>query len=280
MKDEINFAVDRTLSDHNVNSGLFSGAQIFYYIKKYKIILHADENLIKMATYEMRLGNTAIRWDNEKKIVINVKKDNQLLLKPNSLTFVTTIERFNLPIDIIARFNLKSKYVHKGLLLGTGPIVDPEFQSRIVIPLHNFSSQHVCIDYKSPFISVEFTKCLDYHAEYATKLGYKYKSNKNNKIDTKEFFNKTYLVGSSVMNSLQESKKVKEETETSLNKFKTIGYSAIFASILAGLSLIFMMFQSLSTAVVNAETALTIQQEMKDEVKELTKKIKEIENKR
>lgn len=259
--------VERTINEKEIYPGLFSGAQIYYYLKNHKIVIGYKKELIKNATYEMRLGNRAIRWDNAEKEEMNVKDKGKLRLKPNSLTFVTTIEKFNLPVDIIARFNLKSKYVHKGLLLGTGPIVDPEFQSRIVIPLHNFSSEPVTIDYGDPFISVEFTKCLVHDPGYE---GYVYKSNKNKSIPEEEFFAKTFAVGSSVMKSLEESQRVKEATEKSLEKFKTIGYLAILASIIAILTLFFMMFQSLSSAQIIAVEA-------KKDVEQLEYKIENLE---
>ena len=89
----------------------------------------------------MRIGGKVLTWNKGEKVEyrlgdqddLNKKLRSKVVLKPNSLTFVTTIEKFNLPKDIIARFNLKSKWVHQGLLLGTGPIVDPELNANPVL---------------------------------------------------------------------------------------------------------------------------------------------------
>ena len=153
-----------TYGDENIPSGMLSSPHIAYCAQKYRIIENYDESCLGPATYHMRLGGKVLTWefgerveyflgenDNKKK---NIRK--KVILKPNSLTFITTIESFNLPKDIIARFNLKSKWVHQGILLGTGPIVDPELVANLLIPLHNFSNRDVEIEFNKKIISVEF----------------------------------------------------------------------------------------------------------------------------
>lgn len=140
-----------THDDNNIPIGMLSSPHIQYCVTKYGIIETYDENCLGPAAYNMRIGGKVLTWDKGKKIAFILGKTEdrnqniltELELKPNSLTFVTTIEKFNLPKDIIARFNLKSKWVHQGLLLGTGPIVDPELRANLLIPLHNFSSQPI-----------------------------------------------------------------------------------------------------------------------------------------
>ena len=121
--------------------GMLSSPQIAVYFNNGFLVKSPDMDRLKGATYDMRLGGPAYRFvDGAKKIIYLGKEDNavtqnRLLLPPNSLTFVTTQEEFYLTRDVIARFNLKSKWVHKGLLLGTGPIVDPEFDGFLYIPI-------------------------------------------------------------------------------------------------------------------------------------------------
>ncbi len=158
-----------THGDDNIPIGMLSSPHIRYCVTKYGIIEAYEEDCLGPATYNMRIGGKVLTWDRGKKIsfVLGPTEDKnknilaEIELKPNSLTFVTTIEKFNLPKDIIARFNLKSKWVHQGLLLGTGPIVDPELRANLLIPLHNFSSQPITLNHNDQLISVEFTKTLN-----------------------------------------------------------------------------------------------------------------------
>jgi deoxycytidine triphosphate deaminase len=158
-----------TYVDNTIKPGMLSSPHIAYCVSKYGIIENYEKSCLGPATYNMRIGGKVLTWDKGKKVEFTLGEQEdknrdictKLELKPNSLTFITTIEKFNLPKDIIARFNLKSKWVHEGLLLGTGPIVDPELKANLLIPLHNFSSQSVWLNFKDEIISVEFTKTLN-----------------------------------------------------------------------------------------------------------------------
>lgn len=171
----------------NIDQGMLSSPHIHFCIKKFKIIENYDESCIKPASYDMRLGRKFLTWENGKRVEFYIGKEEDknrnifksIDLKPNSLSFITTIEKFNLPKDIIARFNLKSIWVHQGLLLGTGPIVDPELQAHILIPLHNFSSENITLYYGEKIISVEFTKTLNPDDKFKNNSEIKYVKNKN-----------------------------------------------------------------------------------------------------
>jgi hypothetical protein len=59
---------------------------------------------------------------------------------------------------MVLRFNLQVQNVYKGLLLGTGPIVDPGFVGKLFIPLHNLTSNEYKIKSNAALIDIEFTK--------------------------------------------------------------------------------------------------------------------------
>lgn len=134
------------LDSEGIPSGMLSSPQIKIYINKGLLVLHALASNLNSATYDMRMGSPAYKFEQGRLFPTHLSAQRDVnkgihdsyIIESNQLVFVTTIEEFNLPKDIIARFNLKSKLVHAGLLLGTGPIVDPEFHGRILIPIHNF----------------------------------------------------------------------------------------------------------------------------------------------
>lgn len=204
IEDAINTYFEK---DDIIKAGMLSSPQIAYCQKYYNIIEGYKESCLSSATYHMRIGGPVLTWENGNKIEFTLsefddetkKKRSSIDLQPNSLTFVTTIEEFNLPKDIIARFNLKSKWVHKGLLLGTGPIVDPELKARLLIPLHNFSSQPISIKYNKKLISVEFTKTLNPEDPHIKLKDFEYKNNKSRIFD---FFGYRERVGGSVESSV------------------------------------------------------------------------------
>lgn len=130
---------------------------------------------LKSASYETKPGSVFMYYDDKGDLITldldeagEAEKPGRILkrrkgpgtlrLPPNSITFVSTKDRFFLPSYIALRFNLRIKHVHRGLLLGTGPLVDPGYNRQILIPLHNLTDQEYHISTDEGLIWVEFTK--------------------------------------------------------------------------------------------------------------------------
>lgn len=119
-------------------------------------------DLVKPASYEMRPGRSFFVYDQtgelrEQKLKLEGERA-YIRLPANSITFVSTEETFRLPNYIAARFNLRIKHVHRGILLGTGPLIDPGYNQPILIPLHNLTDEEHFIALDEGLIWVEFTK--------------------------------------------------------------------------------------------------------------------------
>lgn len=121
-----------------------------------------DDKLVKPASYEMRPGNAFFVFDESGELRrqdLSAAEAPRLLRLPrNSITFVSTEETLRLPFYMAARFNLRIKHVHRGILLGTGPLIDPGYNLPILIPLHNLTDQDYFIGLDEGLIWVEFTK--------------------------------------------------------------------------------------------------------------------------
>lgn len=222
-----------TIFDYNTLSpGLLSSPQITILLKQGLLLENFSEECIGPATYHMRIGGRFITCKNGQTQEFKLgERDNpsqgirsRVSLSPNSLTFITTYEKFKLPNNIIARFNLKSKWVHRGILLGTGPIVDPELNAYLLIPLHNFSNSSIEIPYLSEIISVEFTKTHDPNQRYeinGKKCEYIINKSKNFKID--EYIERvgTNLPESSIAAQLTEVETNNKQISQQFNEFKS-----------------------------------------------------------
>jgi deoxycytidine triphosphate deaminase len=79
-------------------------------------------------------------------------------LRPNSICYVTLQPRFRMPAYLAGRFNLLIRDVYRGLLVGTGPLVDPGFVGALSIPVHNFTSNKYILRAGEGFVYFEFTK--------------------------------------------------------------------------------------------------------------------------
>ena len=122
-----------------------------------------DENCLKIASYEMKFLGKLYDWtvtdEGQLKPRCRAIRTNEpTTLYRNSISYLWMEEKLLLPEYIAGRFNLHIRHVHKGLLLGTGPLVDPGFSGSLLIPLHNLTNNDYEIIGGDGIIWVEFTK--------------------------------------------------------------------------------------------------------------------------
>ena len=227
----------------NIESALLNSADVFDYVCKTGMLYPFYVKDLKGASYEVRIGGRVIWWDDEKKKQAKEleKEGDSFELKPNSIAFVTLEPYFRIPDYLALRFNLKILHIYKGLLLGTGPLVDPGFQGRLSIPLHNLTTNTYVFKYNDPLIQVEFTKLsknLEWNVKERDKKGINIPVYKRNPIKpgrTVDYYVARSLEGSdntyvrsSIPEQLEKAKKaieeiradnhvVKEESKTSID---------------------------------------------------------------
>jgi len=119
----------------------------------------ATEERLKAASYKI-LCCGDVYWTDElnRRQSQRIAPDQSYTVPRNGIAYISPDVKFRLPDFIAARFNLTIGLVHKGLLLGTGPLIDPGFEGRLLIPIHNLTSQEVELKADDGLIWVEFTK--------------------------------------------------------------------------------------------------------------------------
>ena len=158
-------------------------------------------------------------------------------------------EKLLLPEYIAARFNLHIRHVHKGILLGTGPLVDPGFFGNLLIPLHNLTNNDYEFVGGEGLIWVEFTK-LSEHEFWKLQENKFWKSQGNkNPPDLKPFPPGKYVkdargylkkseivakggVQSAFKGALDHAEKNADDARKASELIRNIGIIAIVASII------------------------------------------------
>jgi deoxycytidine triphosphate deaminase len=110
---------------------------------------------LKPAGYELTLGEMCL-VQGERKIL--TPDDPWVEIPPNSIVFVSMEQWVRLPHYIAARFDLAIEFIYQGILLGTGPHVDPGFQGVLSCPLHNISNDAVHMRLSRTFAKMDFAK--------------------------------------------------------------------------------------------------------------------------
>jgi deoxycytidine triphosphate deaminase len=143
----------------SVQRSLLSSAEIYDYVRLTGMIHPFSRKALKSASYEAHVGGQCIWWDEHgQKQEQQITRGDRLVLQANSIKFVQAEPTFRLPYYIAVRFNLRITHVHRGLLLGTGPLVDPGFEGKLFIPLHNLTSSDYDLNTNEALIWIEFTK--------------------------------------------------------------------------------------------------------------------------
>ena len=149
--------------------------QIEYYIKKLnppllhnpceeKISAKELDDCLDAASYKLRLGNEAHvggRWR-------RISKEEPLVIPAHQVAVVKTYEFVNLPRFLIARWNLRVKWVYEGLLWVGGPQVDPGWQGELYCPIYNLAEREVVIPYKERFFTMDFSRTTPYRETDST----------------------------------------------------------------------------------------------------------------
>ncbi len=115
-----------------------------------------DRKYLRRAAYTLTIGNEYI--DSEGMHQRLTEERDTFVFKKNSIVYVSIAEELNLPYYVIARFNLRVKWVYDGILLGTGPQVDPGFRGRLSCPLYNLTNLDLTIKRGQEFATIDFEK--------------------------------------------------------------------------------------------------------------------------
>jgi deoxycytidine triphosphate deaminase len=131
---------------------------------------------LKPASCALRLLGEVLYWkgpdaEGAEEIRHELKAEEELLLEPNSIVYVTLEPTLRMPDYIAARFNLTIREIYRGILVGTGPLVDPGFVGQIYLPLHNLTCNQYRLIGGEPVAWMEFTKISPnaHWAEHDTK---------------------------------------------------------------------------------------------------------------
>ncbi len=114
------------------------------------------ESRLRPAAYTLTIGTDYV--DSSGRIGRLTREKPSFEMKPNSIVYVTTAEKLDLPHYIAARFNLRVKWVYKGILLGTGPQVEPGYRGFLSCPLYNLTRTPIRIRLGDEFATIDFER--------------------------------------------------------------------------------------------------------------------------
>lgn len=174
----------------SIQPALLNSADIEAYARREEVFTPFDPKKLKSASYEVAFEGDIYFWRPGQNTICKeeLTGDKTFTVKPNEIVFINPVVLFRLPWYLALRFNLHISLVHRGLLLGTGPLVDPGFEGRLLIPLHNLTSSDVQISATTGFIWIEVTKLSPYPVAATSAYEYrKFPTDKKNRTPLQYF---------------------------------------------------------------------------------------------
>lgn len=149
-----------------IEEALLNANDVVKYVATAGILSPFVPEQLSGVTYTANFSGNIYYYESGGKEVHKCLNDNEeFTLLPNSIYFLEIDTYFRVPDYMVLRYNLRVKNVYKGLLLGTGPIIDSGYQGRFFIPLHNLTSNTYIIRKGAKLIDIEFTK-LSVHPDW------------------------------------------------------------------------------------------------------------------
>ncbi len=146
---------------HNpARKGMLLSNEIEKFCKNGLLIEDYKTERLRPASYTLTIGSDYV--DSAGKVRRLTQKKPFFEIEPNSIVYVSTAEKLNLPFYIAARFNLRVKWVYKGILLGTGPQVEPGYKGYLSCPLYNLTNRPIRVWLGDEFATIDFERTTDF----------------------------------------------------------------------------------------------------------------------
>lgn len=129
------------------------------------------EDSIEPASYDMhlywRLLVSPTRRERGRVVDLRNEANNRFMIDTGRLVGVLTEEEFDMPLDLCARFGLRSELTRQGLVAFGGIQIDPGFKGRLAMSLFHTGPEPIRLDNEQKMFTVEFSRL-----EEAANRGY------------------------------------------------------------------------------------------------------------
>lgn len=124
------------------------------------------QDRLQPGSYDIALGTEAFVTSTTEKIAVD--KRGVLVLQPGEFSLVISHEVLSLPLNVAGHIGIRSEFARRGMLLLSGPQVDPGFEGNLHLGLVNLSPSEIALIYQGPFATIVFHQMVE-----AAKEGYR-----------------------------------------------------------------------------------------------------------
>jgi len=113
-----------------------------------------EASSLQPASYDLRVGKYAFTSSLKEKM--DVSEKGILRIEPGEFAVVETLETLKFGDQIAAQLGLRSEFARQGLMMLSGPQIDPGFKGLIIVRLINLAPNTIVLIYGTPFLTTQF----------------------------------------------------------------------------------------------------------------------------
>jgi dCTP deaminase len=113
-----------------------------------------DPQQVQPASYDARVGAEAFSSTVKEKL--DLSKTGLLVIEPGEFAMILTREHFRLDKRHAGMIGLRSEFAKQGLLMLSGPQIDPTFDGVLKVRLVNLAPKPIALTYEAPFLTIQF----------------------------------------------------------------------------------------------------------------------------
>jgi len=134
---------------------MMSDEQILAAVKNGEIVLDPfDPSKVQPASYDARVGTWAFSSSSKERV--NLSQKGVLIVEPGEFAVLEPRERVQLDNRTAGQLGLRSEYARRGLLMLSGPQIDPGFSGVLVVRMVNLATKPIALPYEDPFLTIQF----------------------------------------------------------------------------------------------------------------------------
>jgi dCTP deaminase len=113
-----------------------------------------ESRSLQPASYDLRVGKYAFTSSLREKM--DVSQKGILRIEPGEFAVVETLETLKFGNQIAAQLGLRSEFARQGLMMLSGPQIDPGFNGVLIVRLINMAPTTIVLTYGTPFLTTQF----------------------------------------------------------------------------------------------------------------------------
>lgn len=113
-----------------------------------------EDGCLQSASYDFRVGDQAFLSGTD--AITDVANKGLVIIEPGEFAVLTTRETVTCSPQYAAQLGLDSRYARQGLVLLSGPQIDPGFSGVLIVRVTNLAPRRITLTYEAPFLTVQF----------------------------------------------------------------------------------------------------------------------------